>query len=942
MYERGWRASVDGEENLGAAGNIGLSRGELLDALADGAVVVTGNARLSRSLLAAYERRMLADGRHAWATPAVMPLSAWLVNRYSEAALYSAAPLPYLLAAEQEEQVWAAIIRQDSDALLRADATARRARGAWKLVHYWCLDLSDRRFADNDNTSAFRQWALRFRAHCVQHQQVAESELPSLLAPLAARGICPLPERLLLAGFYEREPALEALAAVLRGAGCALEWVDPTGVPGRPRRLRADDPQQEMAWAAAWARNLLEADPKARIGIVVPDLAGRRAALDHLLRKTLDPASLHPAAPSGGQPWNLSLGRPLSDEPVVAAALGLLGLIKAPADTAALGSLLASPHWALPRDAMERRADLGRRALLDRRLRAIGESEVYLRTVRFEAQRSNRDGLPEAWNNPALAARLDALLQQSRSLPGRADTDAWAAVFTAWLKTAGWPDGRALASAEFQAVEAWNELLSRFSGLADFAGGLTRGEALALLNRLAGDTIFQPRAGDAPVQVLGLHEANGQMFDHLWVMGLHDSAWPPPSGPDPFIPLALQRERGMPHSDPDRERAWAARVTEQLGAAAPEVIFSFPGRDGAEELACSPLIAGLEAMETPTRAVARDGWAERIRQSAVPEPLPARAPLPLRLSKVTGGSRVFANQAACPFRAFAEHRLGARPLDRLQVGLGPMRSGTLMHRALELLWRELETQQALLELDQADLRALVQRCAAEALAVQRRENPATLAERYADLESGRLQDRIMAWLDVERQRGPFRVIGFEEHREFAAGGVQVNLKLDRIDELEDGARVVLDYKTGKVWPARWFGERPEDPQLPLYGVAAQAAAAAEPGAGSVAAVAFAQIRPELSAFSGVVRGEGVLPGLPPNRKGELKDAAEHWPRVLEEWRAVLERLGAEFRAGRAEVDPKNGLATCRNSYCELAALCRIHERVTGGGDVTPDGGGQDD
>ena len=78
------------------------------------------------------------------------------------------------------------------------------------------------------------------------------------------------------------------------------------------------------------------------------------------------------------------------------------------------------------------------------------------------------------------------------------------------------------------------------------------------------------------------------------------------------------------------------------------------------------------------------------------EPLPVHDPLPLSQPQVRGGSRVFAHQAACPFRAFAEHRLVARPLERLQVGLGPMRSGTLMHRALELLWRELRTQQALL------------------------------------------------------------------------------------------------------------------------------------------------------------------------------------------------------------------------------------------------------
>jgi probable DNA repair protein len=454
--------------------------------------------------------------------------------------------------------------------------------------------------------------------------------------------------------------------------------------------------------------------------------------------------------------------------------------------------------------------------------------------------------------------------------------------------------------------------------------------------------VFQPRASDVPVQVLGLHEANGQHFDHLWVMGLHDGVWPPAAVPDPFIPLAMQRERGMPNSEPERERARARQLTEQLSAAAPDVIFSYPGRDGAEELAVSPLIAGLPSIDPALIGMdPADDWAARIRRSGVLEPLPDDGPMPLRRAQVSGGSRVFANQAACPFRAFAEHRLGARPLDRVQVGLGPMRSGTLMHRALELLWRELQTQQALLALGEEELRILVQRCSAEALEAQRRLNPATLADRYSSLELDRLQQKILAWLEVERLRGPFRVIGFEEQREFSAGGVQVNLKLDRIDELEDGGLVVLDYKTGQVTPSRWFGARPEDPQLPLYGVAARGAGGDRP----VAAVAFAQIRADKVTISGVVRGAGVLPGLPVNRKGELKDAAEQWPRVLEDWGVVLERLGTAFSEGRAEIDPKNGLATCRSTHCELAALCRIHERLGGDGEdeaADGEGGWQDD
>jgi len=914
-----------------------LDREEVLDALAAGAVVATANARLARSLLADYERRMLAAGRTAWATPAVLPLTGWLQDVYAEAMMRADAPLPRLLAPEQEEQVWADIIREEGDALLQVDATARRARAAWRLLQDWRLDLADRRFDFNDASAAFRRWAARFRDRCRGQQQLSESDLPAMLERILGNGNCSVPDQLLLVGFYQRVPALDALSGALGAAGCAVQWVGIGGVGSQPRCLRADDSKHEMALAAAWARRLLRADPQTRIGIVAPDLGNRRAALDHALRKALAPGTLHPATPCGPRPWNLSLGRPLAEEPLIAAALGLLALTHAPADTGALGALLASPHWALPREAPERREELRRRSLLDRRLRASGEASVYLRNVRFETRREKGDGVPEPWNNPGLAARLDALIDRLKALPARETAGAWAAVFTDWLRTAGWPDGRPLDSAEFQALEAWNQLLSRFSGLTDFMGKVSRQDALGLLRRLAAGTVFQPRAADVPVQVLGLHEANGQRFDHLWVLGLHDGVWPPAAAPDPFIPLALQRELGMPNSEPERERARARQLTRQLSETAPDVVFSYPGRDGAEELSCSPLIAGFPPIDpAQIEAEPEEDWAARIRRSAELEPLPDHDPVPLRRPQVPGGSRVFANQAACPFRAFAEHRLGARPLDRLQVGLGPMRSGTLMHRALELLWRELQTQQSLLDLGEAELGGLVQRCSVEALEAQRRQNPATLTDRYSSLEADRLQRKILAWLEVERLRAPFRVIGYEEQCEFSAGGVQVKLKLDRIDELEDGGRVVLDYKTGQVTPSRWFGERPEDPQLPLYGVAAHGA----DGRAAVAAVAFAQIRADKVGFSGVVRGEGVLPGLPATRKGELKDAAEQWPRVLEDWGVVLERLGAAFSEGRAEVDPKNGLATCKSTHCELAALCRIHERLGGDGtDEPPDGEG---
>ena len=927
-----------------------LRRGELLDAIAGGAVVLTANTRLARHLISESEQRMLDLGREAWATPAVLPLNAWLLQMFERQLLVSTAPLPRLLTPDQEQQVWASIIAAEGPALLRVEATANRARSAWKLVCDWRLDFADRRFGDNENGEAFRRWAARFRSICEKDGLASESELAGLLAPLITGGECQVPEHIMLAGFYDPAPAQRLLANALREAGCAADWVELSGRAGRVRRLRADDTHDENARAADWARQILLADPGSRIGIVLPDLAARRSSLAHRLGKTLDPASLRPDAAARPHPWNLSLGVPLSRVPIVRTALGLLSLMKSPVEIAAVGTLLGSAHWGLPRDGAERRTELNRRALLDRRLRSIGDLAMPLSSIRYEAGRTDETDQPQPWACPYLADRLERLVERYRELPGRSLAGDWAGTFAAWLALAGWPHGRPLDSHEFQAVEAWNALLSGFSALSDFAGPLSRGEALAMLGRLAGERLFQPRAGEAPVQVLGLYEANSLQFDHLWVMGLHDKAWPPPPSPDPFIPLTIQREWAMPHCTPESQRAWAARATAQLGDAAAEVVFSWPCREGSEELESSPLIGHLaETRADEVVAAADEGWFQLIQRSAEPETIPPSGPIALRQADVAGGSRVYAHQAACPFRAFAEHRLGARPLDCPVVGLGARRSGTLVHRVLESVWRGLRTHDALCALGRGGLSSRVREAVDEALETQRRRSPVTLSPRYLALEADRLQQRVMDWLELERGRAPFRVVDLEQHRTFELGGVRVKLFVDRIDELEDGARVVVDYKTGRVRPSGWFGERPHDPQLPLYGVASSAGSGGRP----LAAVAFAQIRADRVGFSGVARDSGILPGLPASRPPPLLQAAANWPAVLDDWAGVLERLATAFHAGRAEVDPKNGLNTCRQGHCELAPLCRIRERLPGpgedlsGGDRPtradePDGGGGQD
>ena len=85
-------------------------------------------------------------------------------------------------------------------------------------------------------------------------------------------------------------------------------------------------------------------------------------------------------------------------------------------------------------------------------------------------------------------------------------------------------------------------------------------------------------------------------------------------------------------------------------------------------------------------------------------------------SDSTGGASLFKDMAACPFRAFAKHRLGARPLEDADLGLSYRDRGTTVHKALEFIWSELESHARLMELSPDEVEALIARGAEAAVA----------------------------------------------------------------------------------------------------------------------------------------------------------------------------------------------------------------------------------
>jgi ATP-dependent helicase/nuclease subunit B len=282
---------------------------------------------------------------------------------------------------------------------------------------------------------------------------------------------------------------------------------------------------------------------------------------------------------------------------------------------------------------------------------------------------------------------------------------------------------------------------------------------------------------------------------------------------------------------------------------------------------------------------------------------------------ISGGTGLIKAQAACPFSAYAKYRLKAESMEVPVPGLSAAQRGGLVHHALQYVWEILESHHGLTHLGAEGLLAVVEEAVERAVTEQARKQPGTFTDRLTALERERLQQLVIGWLEVDKQRSAFVVVQREKKEACTIGGLQLHTIADRLDRLDDDRVVIVDYKTGDVSEKNWFTERMADPQLPLYSVIIQ-----EPLAG----VLFARVKKGEFRYFGITDDKSIAPGV----KG-LAAARKVLPdcksikEVIDFWREKLESLVSEFKSGQAAVSPVSIHTSCR--YCDIKPICRIGE-----------------
>jgi probable DNA repair protein len=370
--------------------------------------------------------------------------------------------------------------------------------------------------------------------------------------------------------------------------------------------------------------------------------------------------------------------------------------------------------------------------------------------------------------------------------------------------------------------------------------------------------------------------------------------------------------------------AFAEAIHRRLLASAQTVVFSSAQKDGERMLRLSPLLHGL-----PVSTASYPLFSTLAESLAVDAPKnlhfldDAHAPEIEEGEHVSGGTGLLKAQAICPAWAFYQYRLHARALKSPVNGLDAMERGTLVHSVLERFWVD-RTLHDLLTMSAGTLEAAVSEAAEQALAAFNAERDASLSEAFISLERGRLTKLTLAWLqDVEMKRPmDFTVTSREEEKKVPIEGITIRLVVDRIDTLEDGRLVLLDYKTGLNNDYRnWADARITEPQLPIY-------AAFVLSDQEVAAVCYAQVRIDKNTFKGIVHDADRVQGavaLSDAKGRKIFPEADFpdWSSVLRHWRTSIERIARELKSGEASIrfaDEK------QLAYCEVLPLLRLPER----------------
>ncbi len=624
--------------------------------------------------------------------------------------------------------------------------------------------------------------------------------------------------------------------------------------------------QDEIYHVANWAKDLHRKHPEKHIAIVSPQLNNEHHQIKSIFDQVFDDVLVG----TGQKSYNISLGLPMTDYPLVRHLLSVLQLSEQLQNnhisTKTFNATITSPYIA------HAQTEQSSRALLVNQV--LSWSQTHFKLNQLDAHLAN---------TPLLKKLIDNIVLQTAS--GQKKHDQWLLNFNTHLQAWGFATDRTLSSVEYQLFNKYQQTSLGLNQLAQITGKVGAPQAIHDLQIWLSQVIFQAQSAKTPIQILGSLEAEGLYFDEAWIIGMTDGFLPAALNSPRFIPNNIASQHQIPHSNFELITKDAQDTLNNLINLSDQVTCSYAKNHFESEQHGSPLLSFNHEIKTP----------EHQFEPATLETIDDNQAVPLADTQVSGGVGILKDQMACAFKGFA-HRLNIKKFDPPHLGLSRAEQGDVVHKVLEKIYQQAPSSDDLTSYSEDALNQLIDTAVGQELKRYQHSG-------FAQIEHDRLNQIIHKFIHTEKQRDAFRVIATEKTIEANIAGLRFNTRLDRVDEMDNGDHIIFDYKTGNLPSNPWCGNPIKEPQLPIYATN-----------NSADGIAFIKPAADKISYTGLAKDKDSLP-----KKTSGQKSCTDWDEQLKLWRQQLDQTSQDYQQGSAEVLPTKGAC----SYCEYDLLCRV-------------------
>ena len=785
----------------------------------------------------------------------------------------------------KEELIWQEVIKSNSSSLINLSHTSSLASSARHIIKLYNLNISDlRKNTLNPNINRFTYWLELFDEYLKKRNWITYDDIfPNLLSS----GSLSSTELKNLIFFNSlQDNSLLLLKSQLKEIDkFNLIQLQPIS-KSKAFKVAFDKSSDEIDIAISWAVERIRNNKKLSIAIVIPDF------MNNFQLKQIVSDSINKNIKSQNEidlSYLSDLGVvSISNNQIIMTAFKTLEMFINSSDFSFFSRWLRSPYIDCPF------IDINKRSLLEIELR-----DRLFTQINF-IDSFQKAGLKEyiQTKNSDFSLFLSKAINYYLSLPKKQTPTNWAKCWLKLLGMMGWL--HTINNSEREVVLLWEESIKNFSDLSLIVGEVSFKKGLSIFSSILNNKNYINSPSDKSIYIIDSIEEVSAGHDLIWITGLNNHCWPRQSSPNPLIPNSLQVELNLPSASPNISLEYSKKLMKRIESSAKEVVYSSSrifldiiGRP-------SPLLDNYPVLKLPNHFIS--GNSNRQNKKLI-EQIYDKPPR-FKKNKISHAISVLNYQSKFPLIAFLIGQLSCQLISPITKGISPSIRGIIVHRALELLYSDLDvSNKSFFSKDHID--KSIQKSLNESFGMAKDK----LKVLY-DLEKKRLELIISSLLLDEFHREKFKIYSTEKLNTIELFGINISCRSDRVDILDNKGLVVIDYKTGSLSNTNdWFKDRVENIQLPLYALIYK---------DNISGVLNINLNPSNNKYSGVLREDIKFPGI------DKKFSKEQWGGVLSSWEDNISLLIKEFVSGDARVlSNKNELVN--NYYLPVVRVNNKYE-----------------